>query len=305
MRWDIFLFAAGAVLTVLAVRLGPGALFWDLCLWVGILIMILSAAHGAWRRKSGDQKLDPFLGIAIASSLTAVVFLTAYALRSQTPTVTASAAAPSGISSGVADRPEVLMTPPSERHEIRWDSKRSNGFLVAPEGQISDQFWKVPIFKLRAGKTAISDANIKWQSNISGIENLLKDAPHLSATKFNFDNDGRLTIQASGQFPIPHAYNIAQSYTLPVPFITSAGNDAFIPLDVYLNVALYALAVVPASGTGSKIERFPMTATVSWNLPQAGSQKFSVTAIIENAKPPNLESPDLDVLVSFKVEPED
>jgi hypothetical protein len=48
-RKDILLFAAGAVLTALAVKYATAALLWDLIFWAGIIAMVFSAADMALR----------------------------------------------------------------------------------------------------------------------------------------------------------------------------------------------------------------------------------------------------------------
>lgn len=266
--------------------------------------MLVSVAHGVWRSVGGDQKLDPLLGAAIISGLATVVLIGAYIARSSQSLPPTSVVSPSGVTAGTESLPKIALIPPTDRTELRWDPTKSHMILMGIEGQLVENAWKVPIFRLRTtGQTPASDANIRWQTNVTGLEDLLKSSKKLSAFKFDFV-DGQLMISGSST-ALPFAYKTANEMSLPVPFITNGGTDVFIPLDVFVNAALYALAVIPETNPDANISPFTFTVTVSWNLPTPRSQKFLVTTKFANAKPSSLSAPVVDALLSFRVDPED
>lgn len=56
MRKDIFIFAAGAVLTALAVKYATAALLWNIVFWAGITAMVFSAAGVGLRKLNASAK---------------------------------------------------------------------------------------------------------------------------------------------------------------------------------------------------------------------------------------------------------
>jgi hypothetical protein len=64
---------------------------------------------------------------------------------------------------------------------------------------------------------------------------------------------------------------------------------------------LYTIALMPDKA-GARIEPFTFLVSVNWNLPVPGAQKFLVRATAVNAKPPNVDQPEIDALMTFEVE---
>jgi hypothetical protein len=137
---------------------------------------------------------------------------------------------------------------------------------------------------------------------MTGVAKLLKDSANLA--EYTIDTtDNNITIMGGPQSLLPFTYraqDVVSSEVVPIPFITNAGANAFIPNNVYNNAALYILALMPDT-YGARINPFTFSVVVSWNLPAPGSQRFLVKANIVNAKAPGVTEPKLDAFITFEV----
>lgn len=303
MHKDAPLFAASAVLTALGFRLAASSPFWDWVIGVGATVMILSAVHIAFERfirphLKGKKNMDPLLVMAMTAATVTVGAIAIYALRS-------SPRHDSALPLSNVSQPELVLVPPEKRHEIVWNPRKQYAVLCAPEGQISDSFWSSPIFYLKnLTDTPAQDVTVTWQTEISGVEQLVKSSARLSHYNFGFSKDG-LTISGGPTQLIPFTYrssDIASSQDIQIPFVTNAGNgsQAFIPMNVYATALLYTIALMPDT-SGARINPFNFSVTVTWNLPSPGTQRFLIKATIVNAKPPDVSEPEVDALMSFEV----
>ncbi|WP_164638383.1 hypothetical protein [Rhodopseudomonas sp. BR0G17] len=256
----------------------------------GVLVLV----YDFFIRPRG-RRLDPFIATAIVAVIVALVSLGIYVAKAPQHALEGHLNAPAALGD-----PEISLLPPTERHEIRWSPTNSNEIRIASEGKISEGNWSVPVFALKT-TTAISaqDVSVAWQIDMVGIESIVKTSPLLEESNFKFEVN-KVTINGISKNP-SWLYNLSQSETTNFPFVTPSGTKAFIPLPVFANLMLYTIALMP-NEVGAKISPFKFTATVSWNLPRPGLQKFSVTAHVFNAKGPNLSSPRVDALMSFTVE---
>ncbi len=240
------------------------------------------------------KRLDPFIAVAIIAMFVALVSLGIYVARGP------QTADRDGDGIALVPRqPELSLTAPNERHEIRWSPTESNEIQIGPEGKITDGSWFVPNFELKAS-TAVpaQDVSVRWQMDMVGIEKVVKSSTRLGDTKFDF---GINKVQISGPSQKGDwVYNLAQAEIINFPFVTPVGVKAFIPITVFTNLMLYTVALMPEQ-VGSKIDPFAFTVTVSWNLPQPGVERFSVVAYISSAKAPGVSEPKVDALVSFQV----
>jgi hypothetical protein len=240
--------------------------------------------------------LDPLLAIALTASVIAFASLGAYVIRQP-----ASEGAQNYPHS--PDEPDIALIPPSTRHEVIWNPKLSYMLFSGPEGKVSKSTSYTPIFTVKTTNNAyVQDATVKWQIEMFGIAKLVKDSKNLSEYEIETANDS-ITIMGGPNRLIPFTYrdqDMASSQDLPIAFITNAGANAFIPNNVYTNAALYILALMP-NAAGARINPFTFLVSVSWNLPNPGTRKFLIKASIVNAKPPDVDEPKVDALMSFEV----
>src|SRR5260370_41971310 len=82
---DIFIFAAGAVMTALGLRLARGSPFWDWVILASVIATVLSASHGFTRVRLAERKLDPFLTVAVIGIVTALTSLGLYIVKGSSP----------------------------------------------------------------------------------------------------------------------------------------------------------------------------------------------------------------------------
>ena len=239
------------------------------------------------------RRLDPFIATAIISMLVAIVSLGIFVARG--PQLAGSQ---TEVASAVR-QPELLLLPPVERHEIRWSPLESNEIQIAPEGKIVKGTWLVPSFVLKASNAvAAQDVTIQWQADMVGIEGVVKNSKEVAGTKFDFSTN---QVQISGSSQAGDwRYVLLQTADYPSPFVTQAGVKAILPVNVFTNLMLYVIALMPEK-VGAVLDPFTFTVTVKWNLPQPGVEKFVVTASVSNAKAPGISKPKVDALVSFAV----
>jgi hypothetical protein len=261
----------------------------------GLLVLLYDffiAPHHRGRR------LDPFLAIAAVSIVVAAVSLGIVIARNPLPAV----AEP-----GKSVAPELALSPPATRHEIIWDPKRNYMIFSGPEGAVTNAIGNnvssTPIFSLKTTNDSyVQDATATWQTEISGIQKLVKASKNLSGYDVKIDG-GAITIVGGPDNLIPFTYreqDIVSSQDVAIPFITSAGAKAFIPSNIYIPAMLYALALMPET-PGARLDPFTFSVSVAWNLPAPGRQSFLVRATIVNAKPPGATEPKLDALMSFEI----
>ncbi|MFZ0844398.1 MAG: hypothetical protein WAM62_01295 [Pseudolabrys sp.] len=117
MAKDIFLFAAGALLTALAVKLSAASPFWDWVILAGIVLMVSSAAHGLYSRFRGKQKLDPLLGVAFVALAVAIASLGIYAFKGVQTAVPVVSSDPLVINRPIT-KPTRASLPPSEKERL-------------------------------------------------------------------------------------------------------------------------------------------------------------------------------------------
>jgi hypothetical protein len=299
---DILIFAAGAVMTSLGVRLSASSAFWDWAIGIGVTVMLLSVGHllfeNVVRPRLKGRKVDPLLVTAMTAALVAFGALAIYAIKGPQAGPVSTASNDSKVM-----HPEIALIPPSSRHEIIWNPKNILMLFSGPEGKVSTSISSTPIFAVKTvNNTYVQDATVKWQIEIAGIAKLVAESKNLSEYQIDISNNG-IAISGKpnnlGSFTY-RDQDLASSYEVPISFITNAGTNAYIPSNVYNNAALYVLALMPDTA-GARIDPFTFSVTVSWNLPSPGSQKFLVKATIVNAKPPNVADPKLDAFMSFEV----
>ncbi len=246
------------------------------------------------RPRLQGRRLDPFLAIAAVAIVVAAISLGMVIARNPSSNT--------GPGQQVVP-PELELLPPSTRHEIIWNPQKSYMIFAGPEGAVSNSLSTTPIFYVKTtNNTYVQDATITWQTEISGIQKLVKASKNLSDYTINVDN-GDITIMGGPNNLIPFTYrdrDIASSQDVSIAFITGAGAKAFIPSNVYNSAMLYALALMP-DAAGARLDPFTFSVSVAWNLPVPGAQRFLVKTTIVNAKPPGASEPKLDALMSFEV----
>jgi len=259
-----------------------------------VLAGIAVLAYDFFIRPKG-KRLDPFIATAIIAMFVALVCLGIYVARG--PQI----ADKEGSDSGSAPaQPEITLIAPEHRHEVIWNPKKQLAIIYGPEGQTLDDRWVTPIFRVRnLSSTAVQDATVTWQIEITGIEKLVKSSARLSKFTFDFTSKDRVTI-GGNSLPTFTYNDLKASYGIPVTFITANGSDAFIPGNVFQNLLLYILALMPDQ-PGARIDPFTFSVTVSWNIPRPATQKFLVKTTIVNAKPPNISEPEIDALLTFEI----
>jgi hypothetical protein len=301
---DILIFAAGAAMTALGVRLAATSPFWDLVIGVASVVMLLSAVHFAFDkfvrpRLKRQKNLDSLLVMAMTGALVAFGALGIYVFRG--PQNQNPGAGTAGPTTAIA--PEIALIPPDMRHEVKWDPEIGYMVVAAEEGKVKDRQWTTPVFVIKTlNNTAVQDATIRWQTEITDLLKLVKDSNNLVDYKVD-TTGGNLTISGGPKPRVPFTYrdtDLKSSQDISIPFITSAGARAFVPSNIFSSAMLYTLALMPETA-GARLKPFTFSVTVSWNLPTAGEQKFLVKANIVNAKAPNIEEPKLDALMSFEV----
>jgi len=261
---------------------------------IAVLAGIAVLAYDFFIRPKG-KRVDPFIATAIIAMFVALVCLGIYVARG--PQIADKDASDSG---STPVQPEITLIAPEQRHEVIWNPKKQLFIIYGPEGETREDRWNTPIFRVKnLSNTAVQDATVTWQIEITGIEKLVKSSARLSSFTFDFTGKDRVTI--SGNSLPTFTYNdIRASQGVPVTFITSGGSDAFIPANVFTNLLMYILALMPDQ-PGARIDPFTFSVTVSWNIPKPAVQKFLVKTTIVNAKPPNVTEPEIDALLSFEV----
>jgi len=300
---DILIFAGGAVMTSLGVRLAATSAFWDWAIGIGVAVMLLSAGHLLFenlaRPRLKGRKVDPLLVTAMTAAFVAFGALAIYAIKGAPQPGTAIVAS----NDAKPSYPEIGLIPPASRHEIIWNPKNNLMLFAGPEGKVSTSTSWTPVFVVKTlNNTYVQDATVKWQIEMAGISKLVEESKNLSEFHIDTSNNG-ISIRGNpnnlGSFTY-RDQDLASSQDVPISFITNAGANAFIPSNVYNNAAFYVLALMP-DAAGARIDPFTFSVTVSWNLPTPGSQKFLVKTTIVNAKPPNVIDPRLDAFMSFEV----
>jgi hypothetical protein len=287
---------AGTVATVTAEHAGielPLVLLrWLLagCL-AGVFIPLAYLAYDlAWRPRIKGRKLDPFLAIGIAAIFIGLVSLLTYASRGP--------AAPGPTAKGA---PDIVLIAPQKDHEVVWDPSKNHGILFAPIGEITEGQFNSPVFTLQnLNIDPVQDATMKWQISVSSIESFVKSSPRLANYKIDF-SDGRLMISGGAGAPFMYrSIDLKLSEEVAIPYVTHAGNKAFIPTNVFAVAGLYAVALLPNT-PGAKVETL-FEASLSWNIPMPGAQRFLVRCLIANAKLVGDAAPEIDARVSFAVD---
>jgi hypothetical protein len=274
---------------------------WQASFSLAVIIVLAGfavLAYDFFVRPKG-KRLDPFLGTAIIALVVALVSLAIYAVRGP-PQVAGS----EETSTAKPAQPEIALIPPDTRHEVIWNPKKQGLMIFSgPEGKVSNNSSWTPVFRVKTvNNTYVQDASIRWQIELTGIASLLKESKNLEGYTIDTSHGG-VTIMGGPDHLMPFTYrdqDLSSSQSIPIPNITNAGAEAFIPNNVYNNAAFYILALLPDKPS-ARLDPFTFSATVSWNIPTPGSQKFLVKISIVNAKPPNVDEPKLDALISFEV----
>lgn len=262
----------------------------------GIIVLAGFAvlAYDFFFRPKG-KRLDPFIATAIIAMIVALISLGIFLARDPERSSISSVTGP-----GASADPEIMLLAPEPRHEIAWQPNKQLAIVYGTEGQLRDDQWWTPIFRVKTANGAVAqDAIVTWQIELTGIEQLVKSSSRLSRFTFDFSTKGRVTISGGG-LPSFTYNDLKASQGVPITFITQNGSDAFIPSNVFANILLYVLALMPDQ-PGARIDPFTFSVSVSWNIPKPGSQRFLVRTNIVNAKPPNITAPEIDALLTFEI----
>jgi hypothetical protein len=194
----------------------------------------------------------------------------------------------------------VKLVPPLGRHELQLKPNAVLFLLMNEEGKVVDNEWRVPLFRVRNLTSAsIQDAKINWSIDLSAVHEGARKSPRFAGYTFGWSAP-QLVVSGGKRTIAPFVFVLAQSQSYPVAFISSGteGAEAFIPLNVFNMLALYAASTMP-DDTGASIAPISLTVTVSWNLPSPGEQRFSVAARVVNGKPATVQDPEMILFVSF------
>lgn len=196
----------------------------------------------------------------------------------------------------------VKLVPPLVRHELQLKPNAVLFLLMNEEGKVVDNEWRVPSFRVRnLGNTGIQDAKISWSIDLAAVPDAVRSSPRFAGYKLDW-SPRQLTVSGGKRKINPFVFVTAASQSYPISFISSGteGSEAFIPLNVFSLLALYAAATIPED-TGGSMPPVSLSVIISWNLPSPGEQKFAVAARVVNGKPAAVEDPELIMFVTFDV----
>lgn len=207
--------------------------------------------------------------------------------------------------SPIANQATVILTPPEERHELKWNPKRNPEIQIGLEGKIIEGRWSVPVFYVRAtNNVAIGDVTVEWKADFIAPWELLNSPSRLSENGVSLYHDNKDELIVSGQAAQKQdwTYPIARSASYQIPFVSPnpPGAQAPLPGEVFNNARFYILSKLPV-GVGGILTPIPFTVTVSWTYPIPGKQRFSVIGTAKNLNPADAEEPLVRCVIEFTV----
>jgi hypothetical protein len=304
MQKDFFIFAAGAVMTALGVRLAATSAFWDWAIWAGAAVMLISTGHWTLDRvlRSKGQKLDPFLATAIVANIVAAVFLAGYAFRSS-PSASASDS-----SGNKLQQPEIALLAPKDRYEFRWDTSQGMMIQINIEGQLKIDTGRMPSLIVRnSSPTPAQDATIVWKPEVFGVKELVKSSDRFRDHNIVFSDD-RVVLHQRREGSTEPATVPSFLYYTKVPEngyfpIIAKSIDAYLPSSLFPDMALYLIAKMPEK-VGDRSEPYVFSVSISWNVPDGGKQQdYRVKVTATNSRPSGIVGgPEIVGFLNFDVE---
>jgi hypothetical protein len=271
-------------------------------LWFSIITALLSAAflinHHLVQPRLKGRKLDPFLTIGIVATLAAFVSLVVYAIRSSQPIKELPAGSKSDKS---FDQSAIKLLPPKDRYDIKWDTARSMQINIQREGKpVEFQYTYNPAFILQnTASVPIQDAAFTWRLDLSGLEGLSKIGTLSRQDVSVKDNAFILTRKTPGIGGWVYPIKTLEEGT--IPFVTK-DIELYVPTTLSGLLGVFVAAKMPDQ-LGSKTEAVPMSVSITWNLPTAGTREFKVRIWAVNTKPAGLpDAPEIMGRLEFEVE---
>jgi len=290
---DIFIFAAGAILTVLTVRLSPESPFWDWLILAGVTAMILSLGHGCFRRLREHQHLDPLLAATMVGLVLAFVSLGLFLFKGPPPTKATTV---------TTRQPDFVLSAPSERYDFTWEPSHDMRLAIRKNGETNTDFTQNPAFILKKLNSVIAyDVTVTWKSEISGVANLVKASPRLAKQKFDL-TDEKLVLYAASGVPVANfIYYLAPTPTQNIAIVAKDA-EAYLPIQIWPLAALYLIDKMPDK-VAETTEPFVFHVTVAWKVPEEGAKlEFRVRMTATNTKPSGVTSPEVAAVLNFSVE---
>ncbi|WP_156464289.1 hypothetical protein [Afipia sp. Root123D2] len=193
------------------------------------------------------------------------------------------------------NQPDIDLVASTQRAVLKWNPSKGEAFTMFNEGdQLPRGHWAVPKLKLKNKSTYNAlDAKISWSVAPYDLRKLL-ESPSLQKKN--------IAVLPGSQVQVGNTiYDVTQRHDLPIIFITR-DTDTFIPLNIWINAALFFAASLPPE-PGSHSPTYFLDAVISWNIPDGGQPKrLRVKATATNMGPAGGLDDEFSALIDFEVE---
>jgi len=199
-----------------------------------------------------------------------------------------------------SSRSPIVLLPPKERYELRWEPAVGYGVTYQEESKLPELGRsRVPEFVLKnLSATVAQDVTVRWEAETRGLQELANSSSRLSEHKIEF-RDGSILLGPK-DFRYTHRFQYATSGIYKVAFVNDEEN--IYPHGAVWNGALIYFLAVLQEDVGSSAEPFIFTVSVSWGIPRNGqTQRFRVKVTATNVKPEEVKSPEVLAMMRFEV----